>query len=39
MDRIIDGICLVLFLVFALGWLQFYEGQPTFWKLIFWLGN
>lgn len=39
MEKIINGICFVLFVAFAFGWLRFYEGQPTWWNLIVWLGN
>lgn len=32
-------IMLVVMCAFTAGWLKFYEGQPTWWHLIVWLGN
>lgn len=39
MEKIFNVLCFAVVMLWALGWLQFYEGQPTWWQLIVWLGN
>ena len=39
MERLAQFVLGLLLGIFILGWLRFYEGQPTWWGLVVYLGT